>query len=517
LKASKVEDFAAKLDRLRGVLMLATTLALRTTSKDQHAELVSHLQALQISKGTEGSKAEAAAAAIQLLIDTIQQQAASSLSSLQADVDLCISRIEVLRKGLSHNEDQEILDWLEFCQRLWRYEEVPLAYGRTFEWIFERPSPADQWSDFRRYLSDHNTFLPYFIVGKAGSGKSTLMKFVVEHPKTKLALATWAGHSKLMTLEFFFWNLGTRLQKNITGMLRSLLRGVLSQYPGLIPAVFPNIYKNVAAFDLSEEPSYTEVKKAFELLREKSSKFLKICIFIDGIDELDGDHRDLSLFLRGLASPRIKLVISSRPINACINAFQGCPSLRLQDLTKSDMATLIEGELCAHPLMANLSKFSPAAADDLVSEMRDMAEGVFLWVSLVIRLLIDGLENGDDMSDLLRKLRSLPTDLAALYRRMMNQMSPEYRGQAAEIFQLQMEWRDVTGEAFPALVLATPLRQPLRVLHPSFDPRVLQWTSQSIEARIRSRCCGLLEVHGRPAGNDKTSLKSHGSPTYPVV
>jgi hypothetical protein len=513
LKVSKVEEFAIKLDRLRGVLMLATTLALRTSSKDQHTELMSHLQALRITKETEDSGAEAAAAAIQVLIDTIQQQATSSLSSLQAHVDQCISSIEGLRSSLPHEAEQMILHWLSFRQRLWRYEEVPLAYRKTFEWIFEHPSCVDQWSDFSHHLSDHENFLPYLIMGKAGSGKSTLMKFVVEHWKTKPALARWAGPSKLLTLRFFFWNLGTALQKNIAGMLRSLLHGVLSQYPELIPAVLPDFYQHVVTSAAAAvEPSYTELKKALELLREKSSKFLKICIFIDGIDELEGDHRDLSLFLRGLASPHIKLVISSRPINACINALQGCPSLRLQDLTRSDMATFIEGELCAHPLMVNLSKLSPVAADNLVAEIRDMAEGVFLWVSLVVRLLVDGLENGDDMSDLLRKLRSLPTDLAALYQRMMNRMSPEYRGQAAEIFQLQKEWRDVTEERpFPALVLATALQQPSRALHTSLAPNdhgVLQWAAQSIEARIRSRCCGLLEVHRRPAGPEDSFGRS---------
>ena len=512
LKLSKVEEFATKLDRLREVLMLATTLALRTSSNDQHTELMSHLQALRITKDAEDSGAEAATATIQVLIDTIQQQATSSLSSLQAHVDQCISSIEGLRSSLPHEAEQSILRWLNFRQGFWRYEEVPFAYRKTFEWIFEHSSSMDQWSDFSHHLSDHENFLPYFIMGKAGSGKSTLMKFIVEHQKTKLALARWAGPLKLLTLKFFFWNLGTALQKNIAGMLRSLLHEVLSKFPELIPAVLPDFYQHIATLETDEEPSYTELKKTFKLLREKSSNFLKICIFIDGIDELDGDHRDLSIFLRGLASPHIKLVISSRPINACINALQGCPSLRLQDLTRSDMATFIEGELCAHPLMVNLSKFSPVAVDNLVAEMRDKAEGVFLWVSLVVRLLVDGLENGDDMSDLLRKLRSLPTDLAALYQRMMNRMSPEYRGQAAEIFQLQKEWREVTDERpFPALVLATALQQPSRALHNSLAPNnygVLQWAAQSIEARVRSRCCGLLEVHRRPVGPEDSFAHS---------
>jgi len=510
--ASKVVNFSTKLDRLREVLMLATTLALRMSTRDQHAELVSHLQALHITHKSEDDRTREVAATIEQLIDTIQNKATSWLSDVQEHVDRCLERINTLRDSLPLTTERTILDWLDYRQRSWRYEEVPPAYRKTFEWILEPPSCKEKWSNFGDHLLSQDRSLPYFIVGKAGSGKSTLMKFLLGYQKTRLALEQWAHPLKLVTISFFFWNLGTALQKSINGLLRSLLHGVLSQYPELIPAVLPSFYQNLAALGDSTDPSYTEMKAALDLLRDKSLNILKICVFIDGIDELQGDHKDLALFLRALASPHLKVVLSSRPINACINTFQGCPSLQLQDLTRSDMATFIEGELCAHPLMVHLSKCSPTTADTLVTEMKDKAEGVFLWVSLVVRLLVDGLENGDDVSDLLQKLRSLPSDLADLYRSMMNRMSPEYRGQAAEIFMLHMEWRDNTREKpFPAAVLAIALQQPSSATHNSLAPDddgMLRWAVQSIEARIRSRCYGLLELHQRPVEREDSFLRT---------
>ena len=97
-----------------------------------------------------------------------------------------------------------------------------MACQKTFQWIFEKPndSTAHNWDDFAAHLSQQGVTSPYFINGKAGSGKSTLMKFIVGNPKTKKALAQWAENRELMIVKYFFWNLDTDLQKTSTGMLR---------------------------------------------------------------------------------------------------------------------------------------------------------------------------------------------------------------------------------------------------------------------------------------------------------
>lgn len=64
------------------------------------------------------------------------------------------------------------------------------------------------------------------------------------------------------------------------------------------------------------------------------------------------------------------------------------------------------------------------------------AEGVFLCVRLVVRLLVDGLEAGDTIMDLQAKLQSLPRDLKDLYREMLSRTLPEYQVQASEILQM---------------------------------------------------------------------------------
>ncbi|CAJ2499791.1 Uu.00g026440.m01.CDS01 [Anthostomella pinea] len=48
---------------------------------------------------------------------------------------------------------------------------------------------------------------------KAGSDKSTLMRFVAHHPTTRSALASWTGSHELVIASHFFWNFGYPAQK----------------------------------------------------------------------------------------------------------------------------------------------------------------------------------------------------------------------------------------------------------------------------------------------------------------
>lgn len=56
----------------------------------------------------------------------------------------------------------------------------------------------------------------FMLTVSAGSGKSTLMKFIYSHPKTKEYLAYWAGESPLTIAGFFFSYLGAEIQKDKT-------------------------------------------------------------------------------------------------------------------------------------------------------------------------------------------------------------------------------------------------------------------------------------------------------------
>lgn len=60
----------------------------------------------------------------------------------------------------------------------------------------------------------------------------------------------------------------------------------------------------------SNTTDYTELKKV--RTNETNSTYLKVAVMIDEIGEFEGDHRDMSLFLRSLVSQRVKFMALSR-------------------------------------------------------------------------------------------------------------------------------------------------------------------------------------------------------------
>jgi hypothetical protein len=66
-----------------------------------------------------------------------------------------------------------------------REERITDAYDKTFGWIFaDQDVSTQRWSDFRAWLTSETPL--YWIPGKAGSGRSILMKFICheQHPAT---------------------------------------------------------------------------------------------------------------------------------------------------------------------------------------------------------------------------------------------------------------------------------------------------------------------------------------------
>lgn len=511
---SKIEDFASKLDKLRSALLLASILAFRASSNISTETIIGHLERLQHDSQNQGVDNAELLKATQMLAD-IQGQTVPKLDAIQEQVQESLEQLNALRDDRSKARERAILQWLDFRQMTWRHEEVPSAYGNTFRWIFDGPSQSQtcDWDDFVTYLSGPNTTMPYFINGKAGSGKSTLMKYIIGHRRTEEALCRWAGNGELIIAKYFFWNLGTELQRTTVGMLRGLLHEVLTRYPELIPAVFSGMYQSWADGPAKDsQPNIIEVKSAFKRLLQASAKFLKLCIFVDGIDETDDDHRELSEFMFSLALKHVKVIVSGRAIPVCTTVFYGCPSLKLQNLTKSDMELYVKENLVAHRSMVALSKQFPVETSKLVVELKEKAAGVFLWVTLVVRLLLDGIEAGDDVRDLQRKLRSLPGGLRELYRRMMSKMDPDHQSQAAEIFQLLRTWhRFVPDQPLRTIMLSFAIQNPRKAFSQSTEPldkETYQWLCRNVEARVSSRCCGLLDVYTKTEGS--TQDRIHG-------
>ena len=176
----------------------------------------------------------------------------------------------------------QILESLQYKRMTARYEKIVEAHAETFEWILDErllSQYGELQHHFLHWLINGNDF--FWVSGKAGSGKSTLMKFITEHPKTRQALSQWASPHHLITASFYFWHTGTVLQKSQEGLLRSLLYEVLSQCPNMIPDVLPERW----ALCEHSNPTYcewsrTELVNAIAKFSSQPIMLKRACFFI---------------------------------------------------------------------------------------------------------------------------------------------------------------------------------------------------------------------------------------------
>jgi hypothetical protein len=279
---------------------------------------------------------------------------------------------------------QKLIDMLKFRQMFSRQNEVAVAHPDTFRWIFTDEAQNRNKGVFSPLLPWlRNEEGAYWVSGKAGSGKSTLMKFLGSSKDVRHALEHWAHPQRLIVASFYFWRSGTDLQRSQEGLLRWLLYTILSQLPELVRNCFPVQFDELkdGNMDIAEiTPTLKLAINAFHCLSHSDLGAFKIFHFIDGIDEFEGDHVEISNFFRGLAStPSFKIILSSRAIPACVDAFKELPSLRLQDFNHKDIQAYVEATIGKHERMDMLLSENKREASKLVDMILLKASGVFLW------------------------------------------------------------------------------------------------------------------------------------------
>ncbi|KIN06970.1 hypothetical protein OIDMADRAFT_108740, partial [Oidiodendron maius Zn] len=340
---------------------------------------------------------------------------------------------------------------LEICQSLQypamthRYDDVLEAYPETFEWAFHDPTEEQlPWNNLARWLQQGHEI--YWVNGKAGSGKSTFMKHLYDDPRTRKYLAAWAGDVRLCISTFFFWNSGSREQKSQIGLLRALLYQLLFQLPDLVPIILPELwaktYSNAVnetypKQDFTQFWSFRQLILTLKALLHQKSIPLKICFMIDGLDEFEGDYEELaSLFKDITGSRHVKACLSSRPLVVFEDIFRQCPNIRLQDLTFKDIERYVLGKLSQNDAFQRLSAEQPDAAPRITQEIVKKADGVFLWVRLVVQSLLNGIRNRDELCDLWERLRLMPRELEPLYDRLLELIDPVYLPWVSKTFQV---------------------------------------------------------------------------------
>ena len=301
----------------------------------------------------------------------------------------------------------------------------------TFEWIFAADHLLYSSDNFRDWLQSNSNI--YWVSGQPGSGKSTLMRYIVGDPRTKWYLQDWAGQDGLSIASYFLWNAGGILQKSLQGLLQSLLYDILSENPALIRTLCPSRFNQLGA----RHTNWTQ-RELIETFKRLSTELVskRFCFFVDGLDEFDGDHMDIIRTLRDLvSSPRIKLCFSSRPWTIFLNAFPKTQRLILEHNTKPDIKTYVDEKFTQDECYLQLAR-SDERYKKFPRQIVENANGVFLWVVLVVSKLLRGIGNTDDFVELQKRLHFLLRNLGEYYERALNRIDEFYKEDTAQILQL---------------------------------------------------------------------------------
>lgn len=262
-----------------------------------------------------------------------------------------------------------------------RYEDIADAHGVTFQWIYERPELG-----FVDWLKAGKGV--YWITGKAGSGKSTLMKLILKDPRTQQNLPRDTENT--VVAGFFFHDRGQNaLLKSHQGLFRAILHSILSKYPQLIPVTLRRRWAVIGEDIASGSPharrqawTIAELRRGFLALASQKELRARICLVIDGLDEFSGEHREIVDTLAELLPTsddcwtHVQLCVSSRPLVIFEAAYQKHKHLEVHWLSKNDIQAYVVAKFRDVPELSELLEEDSSTTENIIQEILRKAEGV---------------------------------------------------------------------------------------------------------------------------------------------
>ncbi|KAK0643053.1 hypothetical protein B0T16DRAFT_176251 [Cercophora newfieldiana] len=336
------------------------------------------------------------------VVSALQRIAASACQSMAEEASSIFSD----NFSLIDDEKRTLMDSLRFDQIDARQLTIKNAHLDTCKWLLET-SEYVGWLDPDRF-TEHHGFL--WIKGKAGTGKSTLMKFILSN--------AWKEMTEEVVVSFFFNARGGDLEKSTIGMYRSLLFQILEKIPELqnLPGQLPPgpLYSSMrrgTRFDWG-----VEALKAFfeEVIRNLGNSSL-VC-FIDALDECEEyEIRDMVSFFEHLGRSHSQ---ARKSFRVCF-ASRHYPQITI--CKGLDLVLEAQGGHSAdivNYLNSELKVGENKLAQDIRHQVQEKASGVFMWVVLVTRILNREYDCGN-IHSLRQRLRDIPKDLHTLFREIL--------------------------------------------------------------------------------------------------
>ncbi|TLS30325.1 hypothetical protein PpBr36_03822 [Pyricularia pennisetigena] len=323
------------------------------------------------------------------------------------------------------------------------------SYGESDH--FSSPAGSDfEWDSLSDWLRSNKKV--YWISGKPGAGKSTLIKYILRDTRTSDLLQLWCPNPVLVS--HFFWRPGTEMHQSIKSKGFCLLS--------------------------HDTPSLDRVLGTSTDMALKDS-------------DTDWSAEELQLRLE-------KLNFADLGRYALINIT--IPSDYHADLAEG-LELELHGKLFQRyntPSRAEIKKW-------LVTVLTKKAEGVFLWLFLTTKTVTKAVLSGETIQDLVHRIDRLPGDLSQLYTDMWARNNADdtdhLKDRAAVYFRLALAGAAV--QEFTLVPWVTPFTMAIAT-KPDLTGLCLETsrTKVGLAARllrasvatkrdVEARCFGLLE------------------------
>jgi hypothetical protein len=226
--------------------------------------------------------------------------------------------------------------------------------------------------------------------------------------------------------------LSTQQEKSIEGLLHALLNFLLEYDHRLLSSVMDIYTQKVLPREDNLElmtPTWSldNLKEALMEIPQQKTVQGRVCLFVDGFDECQGQRsQHLRFLLSWMESMResgfhVKICLATRDLEELKEQLDTYPCLELNLWTQNDIHEYVHAKLNGASISLNTSKQSEISSN-LVNNVVKMAQGVFIWVKLVVAELVSDLEADKDEVELQLRLDTLPPQLDLLYWHIISEI-----------------------------------------------------------------------------------------------
>ncbi|KAF5563747.1 Het-eN [Fusarium phyllophilum] len=343
-----------------------------------------------------------------------------------------------------------------------------------------------------KYAGNHNEysgsgtayFAPVTQHGKPGSGKSILLRYVVDNITTSTTC-----NGKPLLLSFFFSGRGTELQKTPDSLYRSLLCQLESKIPQALEAMLARFRQGLTQSEAYDERwiwNTSELRSYTHTSLWKALETHPILLFVDALDECGQRNaeqlvEEFNSLLHRPSSERLKyLRICFTCRHYPVVNIESALEIFIDRENETDISLFVESKL---------RSFQEQTGSRISEFISQHAEGVFLWASLVVDKVLSLDRDRLETAMIESEVRQVPPSLDNLYSEILGQIEEKFIEliecicfAARPLTLVELHW---------AIVLAQ--NKDLDTLQEFEGPEYLQFNGAAMKWKVEMLGHGLIE------------------------